>query len=256
MIKHLTRTIVATTFLASQCAWAALPEDVTGYQTTFFNSVPEKFQVALPTQVLDETIKQLKAYPQIQALTAPEFVVVANRNPKLQTISIFLTDATTPHYIGSAKISTGAAQRKEYFITPVGIFENKREHGNYRAEGTKNENGVRGLGIKGMRVFDFGWQDSIAGWGAQGPAKIRLQMHATDPALLEQRLGTPASKGCVRIPTDVNKFIDVYGVLDQNYKDAPAWMTSKDKQTSPYDGRYMVVVDIAPPDVPAKTETK
>ena len=35
----------------------------------------------------------------------------------------------------------------------------------FRAEGTFNDNGIRGYGRKGMRVFDFGWVVSERGWG-------------------------------------------------------------------------------------------
>ena len=107
-----------------------------------------------------------------------------------------------------------------------------------------------------MRVFDFGWQASHAGWGAKGPADIRLQIHATDPDLLERRLGSPASKGCVRVQSEVNRFLDQHGVLDKHYQDAPAWMLSPNKKSSPYEGRFMVVYEeelIAPATTTAST---
>ena len=51
--------------------------------------------------------------------------------------------------------------------------------------------------------------------GANGAMSVmRLQMHATDPDHLEQRLGTAQSKGCIRIPASLNEFIDRHGVLD------------------------------------------
>ena len=174
-------------------------------------------------------------------------------------MSVVVTDGQSVEYVGSAKTSTGHLNRKGYFQTPIGIFENKREFGNYRAQGTKNNNGVRGLGKKGMRVFDFGWQDSIASWGTRGPASIRLQMHATDPDLLEQRLGSPASKGCVSIQTGGNTFIDTYGVLDKHYTgsdtEEPGWVLSKAKKMSKYDGRYMVVMEQGPAALSATVAT-
>ena len=33
-------------------------------------------------------------------------------------------------------------------------------------QGTFNENHIRGLGLKGMRVWDFGWQWATKGWRA------------------------------------------------------------------------------------------
>jgi hypothetical protein len=47
-------------------------------------------------------------------------------------------------------------------------------------------------------VFDFGWALAPRGW-ASGE-----QMHATDRALLEPRLGERESKGCIRIPATSN----------------------------------------------------
>ena len=41
-----------------------------------------------------------------------------------------------------------------------------------------------------------------------------MEMHATDPDLLEQRLGRPDSEGCIRIPAAMNRFLDRYGVID------------------------------------------
>jgi hypothetical protein len=70
-------------------------------------------------------------------------------------------------------------------------------------------------------VWDFGWQTAERGWRVErDEAEIRLLMHATDPDYLEQRLGRPASQGCVRIPATMNRFLDVRGVLDADYERA------------------------------------
>jgi hypothetical protein len=37
------------------------------------------------------------------------------------------------------------------------VFEHTIAHLDFRAEGTRNEFGVRGYGVKGMGVLDFGW---------------------------------------------------------------------------------------------------
>lgn len=213
------------------------------YQQEFASTVPDHYKVTLSDEQTAKLKSEVLQYAPIQQLASPEFVVVVNRHPKGQSMSVVLADSQSVEVIGTSKVSTGMTQRKHYYLTPVGIFENKRENGTYRAEGTKNENGVRGLGKKGMRVFDFGWQPSHAGWGARGPADIRLQIHATDPDLLERRLGSPASKGCVRVQSEVNRFLDQYGVLDKHYQDAPAWMLSPNKKSSPYEGRFMVVYE-------------
>ena len=152
--------------------------------------------------------------------------------------------------IGGSKVSTGQSGRRGYYITPVGVFLHTDDILDYRAEGTFNENHIRGLGIKGMRVWDFGWQTADRGWGAvPDPSEIRLQMHATDPANLEQRLGRPASKGCVRIPAAMNRFLDMHGVLDADYERAAqddvrvSSLLLRARQPSLLAGNALVVVD-------------
>jgi len=77
---------------------------------------------------------------------------------------------------------------------------------------------------------------------------MRLQMHSTDPDMLEQRLGTAQSKGCIRISASLNEFIDRYGLLDGAYEEEIAsgarfWVLREDRQPTPWSGRYLVVVD-------------
>jgi hypothetical protein len=128
------------------------------------------------------------------------------------------------------------------------VFEHTIANLDFRAEGTRNEFGIRGYGVKGMRVFDFGWQQAPKGWGDRQPSTMRLQMHATDPTYLEPRLGTIQSKGCVRIPASLNRFIDHYGLLDADYEEAMRegahfWMLDPYRQSTPWSGRYLIVVD-------------
>ena len=99
-----------------------------------------------------------------------------------------------------------------------------------------------------MRVFDFGWALAERTWDDGGLSPMRLQMHATDPQLLEPRLGTANSRGCIRIPARLNRLLDHYGLLDANYKAALArglhfWVLPRDRQPTPWSGRYLVVVD-------------
>ena len=102
----------------------------------------------------------------------------------------------------------------------LGVFAHSLDNPDFRAEGTLNSNGIRGYGAKGMRVFDFGWQRVPKGWGDGAVSEMRLQMHATDPDLLERRLGSAQSKGCIRIPATLNRFLDRHGVLDADYERA------------------------------------
>ena len=237
--------ILAGLALAAACSitLAATQQDVEAYQADFNSKVPEKYKFPLTAEEQKQETADILAQQTLAALDHPEFVVVVNKAPSSQHASIYIVDGQDALLIGSARVSTGQAGRKEYYFTPTGLFENKIENGNYRALGTKNENGIRGIGSKGMRVYDFGWQASNAGWGDHFAAQIRLEMHATDPDVLEARLGKPASKGCVRIYHGMNSFIDENGVLDRNYDDHGSWVLSKNKKPNPYDGRFMLVVE-------------
>ncbi len=108
--------------------------------------------------------------------------------------------------MGSDKSSTGNSARLGHYLTPIGVFRNVPSNMNYRALGTKNKRGWRGLGVKGSRVWDLGWQETIHPKG--GKINIRLLVHATDPDEGERRLGRVDSKGCIRLTAKMNRFLD------------------------------------------------
>jgi hypothetical protein len=182
----------------------------------------------------------------------PQLLVVVDRAPGVQVLRIILAaPADTPwQVIGGSKVSTGQAGRHGYFITPTGVFQHTPSILDYRALGTFNENYIRGLGLKGMRVWDFGWQTAEKGWLTDHQTgDIRMLLHATDPDYLEARLGHPASQGCIRIPASMNRFLDVHGVLDAGYERAArdnarvAEILLPERQPSTLAGDLLIVVD-------------
>jgi hypothetical protein len=183
------------------------------------------------------------------SLAVEQFIVLVDRSPSVQAALLFWGSAGRGWtLVGATPVSTGLAGRYEHFLTPLGVFDHSMANPDFRAEGTKNKLGFRGYGRKGMRIYDFGWVDSLRGWGKGGMGVLRLQMHATDPDLAEQKLGTAQSEGCVRIPATLNDFMDVHGLLDEDYERTVAggkqlWVLRKDRTPTPYPGRYMVVVD-------------
>ena len=184
-------------------------------------------------------------------LDAPQLVVVVDRAPSVQTLALMLAQPGAPWVlIGAVHVSTGQAGRKDYYITPVGVFAHTAAILDFRALGTYNEHHVRGLGLAGMRVWDFGWQWALKGWHTDGEGgDIRLQMHATDPTLLERRLGRPASEGCVRVSSAMNRFMDGHGVLDADIERAAVddaryrALLRPDRTPTPIAGRLMIVID-------------
>lgn len=179
---------------------------------------------------------------------AQAFVLI-DRSPQVQAACIVVrTPANDWHWIGAAAVSTGKTGSFEHFLTPLGVFAHSLDNPDFRAEGSFNKNHIRGYGLRGRRVFDFGWQSAERGWGKGGVSRMRLQMHATDPDVLEPRLGRVASEGCIRIPATLNVFLDRHGILDADYEEAIAggqalWVIRPSRQTIPWPGRYMVIVD-------------
>ena len=181
--------------------------------------------------------------------TMPKFIVLVDRNPNVQALLLYwgtISDGWT--LVGAASVSTGLPGRYEHFKTPLGVFEHSRTNPDFRAEGTKNKFGIRGYGAKGDRIYDFGWVKAPRGWGDGHMGELRLQMHSTDHDLLEQRLGTAQSEGCVRVPAPLNQFLDLYGILDEDYDRAIAtgthlWLLRTDRMSTPWSGRFLVVVE-------------
>lgn len=228
---------------------AASDEALTGWSEQFAREVDH---------LLDVPLADRQGYVQLlqQALTAASLVAMAgqsvvlvDRSPQVQAAMVLVrTQAGGWHWLGATSVSTGKTGTFEHFLTPLGVFAHTLDNPDFRAQGTLNKNHIRGYGLRGRRVFDFGWQLAERGWGDGGSSKMRLQMHATDPRVLEPRLGQVASEGCIRIPATLNVFLNVHGVLDADYEAAAAdgehlWILKPSRQTMPWPGRHMVIVD-------------
>ena len=198
-----------------------------------------------------------EAFARAAAAPSPgQYVVVVDRSPRVQALLLLWRAAPGLYQlVGASPVSTGRPGSFDHFATPTGVFDHTAANPDFRAEGTFNDNGIRGYGLKGLRVFDFGWQRAPKGWGDGAEMDMRLQLHATDPDALEQRLGTVQSKGCVRIPTTLNRLLDRYGVLDAEYERVQRagqklWVLRDDREPVVGAGRYLVVVDSGRSDRP------
>ena len=229
-------------------------------QAALLREVPSAFtpapQLAADMAARAQTMLRMSG----QQIDQPQIVAVVDRNPAAERLVLMLArpgDAPW-HAIGAVHVSTGQAHRKDYYITPIGAFAHTDAILDFRALGTRNEHHVRGLGLAGMRVWDFGWRWALKGWhNDQAGGDIRLQMHATDPDLLERRLGHPASEGCVRIPTAFNRFMDLHGILDADYERAAVTdgryraLLLVEREPTLLAGRLLIVIDSAlPADTP------
>ncbi|MBJ9593811.1 hypothetical protein [Burkholderia seminalis] len=183
---------------------------------------------------------------------AGEYVAMVDRAPNVQALFIYFraTPANAWLMIGASPVGTGLPGKYDHFLTPLGVFHHSPDNMDFRAEGTTNENGIRGYGRRDMRIYDFGWVDGERGWGKGGVSPMRFQMHATDPDRLEALLGIRHSKGCVRIPASLNAFFDHHGLLDDDYQarveaGKSLWVLPRDRDITPIAGRYLVVIDSA-----------
>ncbi|WP_211847861.1 hypothetical protein [Neoroseomonas eburnea] len=182
-----------------------------------------------------------------------ELALLVDRAPAVQRIGLLLLRAEGPwEVLATAPASTGITGRRGYFVTPTGVFVNDGGIMGYRALGTPNREGIRGLGAQGMRAWDFGWVWAPRGWTEDGSeAPIRFLLHATDPDHFEPRLGEPGSQGCVRIGGAMNIFLDRHGVIDADAEriaaESPrmAALLAPDRTPTAIAGRMLIVVDSA-----------
>jgi len=193
-----------------------------------------------------------RLHPALGEAPVSQYFVYVDRNPDRQLIFLGYYDATAARaeLVGGDLVSTGLLRRgQDSFLTPTGVFEHLPDNFGFRAQGTKNRQGWRGFGSKGSRVWDFGFQQSPREF-RQGvyESQMRLLMHATDPDQGEPRLGRMDSKGCVRVSSDMNRFLDRRSILDRHYERLAAekpdmWLLAPDRIPVSAPGSFLVVGD-------------
>jgi len=216
--------------------------------------VPQPVSLSAARQETLITLARKMAAADHFTVRRPQLLLIVDRAPHGQTLSLTLARPEGAWTIlGTRSVSTGKPGRKEHFKTPVGVLLNDGSELGYRAQGTYNENHIRGLGVKGMRVWDFGWQTSEDWRNPGATMQVRVEMHATDPAVLAQRLGRADSEGCIRIPAALNLFLDRHGIIDADIerlaeRDAGyRALLSRQLQPTPLAGDAVIVVDSSEP---------
>ncbi len=217
---------------------------------TFAKEVDRRLNVPLAAQQANGRLLQHALDDHGHGALANEFVVLVDRSENVQALFVYFRAKPGDAWsmIGASPVSTGRPGTYDHFLTPLGVFQHVPGNMDFRAEGTENEFKIRGYGARDMRIYDFGWADGERGWGKGGVSPMRFQMHATDPEKLEPLLGMRHSKGCVRIPSTLNAFFDHHGILDAQYEARAAegesmWVLKPTRQTTPWAGHYLVVVD-------------
>ena len=224
-------------------------DQASGWSEQFAKEVDHRLDLPLEDQArYIAMIEQVLVETNLTELSTQSFVLVDSSLQVQAAIVLVRKEGGRWAWIGATAVSTGKVGTYDHFVTPLGVFPHTLDNPDFRAEGTFNKNHIRGYGVRGRRIFDFGWQVAERGWGDGGTSKMRLQMHATDPHVLEARLGRVASEGCIRIPASLNVFLDQHGILDADYEAALAaghsqWMLRPGRTTIPWPGHYLVIVD-------------
>ena len=246
------KILLLVVLLHTAIAMPSSAEDGALLVPVFQREVDRRLNLPREVQMLYARLLEVALKNAQISMTKSQYILLVDRNPHVQAALIYWLDLSTTskhwRFIGASPASTGKPGQFDHFITPLGVFEHSLDNKDFRAEGTRNNFNIRGFGIQGMRVFDFGWVQGERGWGCGGEGQMRLLLHATDPDFLEHHLGAAMSKGCIRIPATLNNFIDRYGLLDADYEHAQAegeqqWVLRADRIPTPWAGRYLVIVD-------------
>lgn len=250
--EQMKKIFLIIALLLASSAVSSQAEDGTSLALIFQREVDRRLDVPQQDQARYAQLLEAALASAGTPIVTSQYLLVVDRNPYVQAIFVYWLDSQASsdrlHFIGASPASAGKPGQFDYFITPLGVFAHTLDNMDFRAEGTRNNLGIRAFGRKGMRVFDFGWVQGERGWGRGGQSQMRLLLHATDPDYLEQHLGEVTSKGCIRIPATLNTFIDRYGLLDADYEQAQAngkklWVLLPDRIPTPWSGRYLVIVD-------------
>lgn len=183
------------------------------------------------------------------SLARPQYLAVVDRDPNMQALLLLFRTADGQwQWVGASPVSTGRTGGADNFETPLGAFAHSPANADARSEGKADGEGLLPYGEKGLRIYDFGWQRVPKGWGSGTATRMHLRMHATDPDLLERRLGSAQSQGGIRIPAALNRLLDRYGVLDAEYEQAardgrPTGVLDPQREPVAFPGRYLIVVD-------------
>lgn len=133
-----------------------------------------------------------------------QFVLMVDRAPHTQAAVLWWLPPEggfdAARVVGASPVSTGRVSGYDHFETPLGVFPHSPANPDFRAEGTRNAKGICGYGVRGMRVFDFGWQQGWRGWGGGGWGQMRLQLHATDPQRLNRAWGHHSPRAASALP--------------------------------------------------------
>jgi lipoprotein-anchoring transpeptidase ErfK/SrfK len=241
---------------ASPSAAASIDDAVADLRAAMVREVPD----LLAVRPEDEPDWNRRVAGELAAagstIDRPQLLVTVDRNPAVQQLRIVLARQNAPWLlIGATRVSTGEPGLTGHYKTPVGVFEHTSRIIDYRAEGTySRRHHLRGLGVKGMRVWDFGWQTTEDWRERNAWTRIRLEIHATDPETLERQIGQPVSKGCVHVSAALNRFLDQHGIIDAAYERAAETdgryreLLLAGRTPTPLAGTMMVVFDSSQPD--------
>ncbi len=246
-IRLLISAVTVALLSTSQWAWAV--ESAAGMLMRYQSQVKERLDV--PAQEIPRYAKLIEDSLKntVAPLSSSQYIFVVDRDPNTQAGFLFWRSKTGDFIlVGASPVSTGQPDESSQHLTPLGVFEHNMNNLDFRSDGVANSDGIRRYGAKGMRVFNFMRQQIPHSNTDRSQPHTSLLMHATDPDLLERRLGRVQSTGNIHISASLNRLLDHEGVLDADYEAAANEGRKFDilqggREPALHAGRYLVVVD-------------
>jgi len=179
-----------------------LAKEATALCSAFVAEVTERLDVPPADVAAEVELLESALWRGGARIAEPQVVILVDRSPQVQAAMILLgAPGLGWEVVGTSSVSTGVPGRFDYFETALGAFEHALANPDFRAEGTKNELGIRGYGRKGMRVYDFGWA-----WSGQSASR-RSGCPAREPMV--SRLSQIKSECGLALTNARNDGIDV-----------------------------------------------
>lgn len=165
-------------------------------------------------------LAELHLLSEQQALIEPQYLLLVDRNPHVQSALLAWRLASGAwKWLGAVPVSTGIPNGDGQAETPRGLFDQSQPR----------------AGDRRPRTYDFRWQRAFQAGAPDGSRSVRLE--AADRKR-ERQLGIRCTTdGCILLPASMAEFLDEFGLLDGDEPPQPL------RRQVPYRGRYLLIID-------------
>ncbi|WP_024786696.1 MULTISPECIES: L,D-transpeptidase [unclassified Lebetimonas] len=143
-----------------------------------------------------------------------EFIFLVDRGIQKAFIFNYNKKYNNISYIGSSKVSTGNprlnSRNDRYFQTPIMIINRKKY---LRGDWKTDKTNFQEYGAKNNRIFYLGKHNIPIDDNSHIFREVHLAIHSTNP-IDTKLLGHKASRGCIRISSNLDKILNKSGIID------------------------------------------